>query len=389
MFPAKNRNIILGVVLICLSTILWMGGWSSFSSQLSSLKNTSTAIVSSNTGSWLLSSTALREHTSDPSIPNIVHYVWVLKPNSALEFQFKHFISVYSAFLYLKPDTIYIHTNASSDIISEAKETGNYWTRKILQLPAVTYRHMTMPTHTNRGVRLEALEHISDFARPGIMRDYGGIYLDFDVVPIRDMKALRESGFNNVFGHELNEKVNNGVMLSKKGSRFMDIYDREQHVVFDGGWITHSVELLTTMANALTRLEREVLILERKAFNPDGWHPDYHAALFRSHEPISNSQEVLKDESPNAVGEGLGTVDIENTWSTMKNQTKEEWEINYMMGYVIHASSPHIEPPTADCGDIKWNYVMARRSNYARQVYPAMLHAVKTGVISADEKEHV
>lgn len=48
------------------------------------------------------------------------------------------------------------------------------------------------------------------------------------------MKPLRESGFRNVFGHEFGEKVNNGVMLSVKGSRFMDIFDRDQHEVFSG-----------------------------------------------------------------------------------------------------------------------------------------------------------
>lgn len=306
-------------------------------------------------------------------IPNIVHYVWALKnPEGALEFQFKHFVSIYSSYLYLNPDVIYIHTNARPSAISSAKHGHNsFWTHKVFEIPGVDVRHIEIPTHTKYGAELEHMEHRSDFVRPGILRDFGGIYLDFDVMPIRDMKPLRESGFRNVFGHELGEKVNNGVMLSIKGSRFMEVFDRDQHEVFSGWWIEHSVLQLTRMANALMAVPNEVLILERHAFIPDGWDDDRHARLFRKH----NSQ---------AVGMENGQINLEDIndtgfsyWNWSRSRPRQDWELDYSKSYTIHALSPplHVANRTPDCLEISWDYVMERTSNYAAQIYPAMLDA--------------
>lgn len=315
-------------------------------------------------------------------IPNIVHYVWVLRdPNGDLEFQFKHFASIYSSFLYLHPDTIYVHTNAHPLVIQAAKRTSsNLWTRKILDIPVVEIRSIDIPTHTKYGAELQALEHRSDFVRPAIMRDFGGVYLDFDVVPIRDMKPLRESGFRNVFGHELNEKVNNGVMLSAKGSRLMDIFDRDQHEAFDGWWISHSVHLLTRMANAMMAIPNEVMILERHAFIPDGWDDERHARLFRRHE----TQAKLLDN------EEISWSDVSQDgfsyWNWTKNRSREDWEMDYSKAYTIHALSPplHVANRTPACLEISWEYVMERNSNYAAQIYPAIHHADRTLSIVKD-----
>lgn len=308
------------------------------------------------------------------AIPNIVHYVWVLRDPDAgnLEFKFKHFVSIYSSFLYLRPTTIYVHTNALPSAISAARrDQSGLWTRKIFDIPGVTVRSIEVPTRTRYGTELEALEHRSDFVRPAIMRDFGGIYLDFDVVPIRDMKPLRESGFRNVFGHELNEKVNNGVMLSVKGSRMMDVFDRDQHEAFDGWWISHSVHLLTKMANAMMAIPNEVLILERHAFIPDGWDDERHARLFRRHA----TQAVITDDNKISVddigGEGF------SYWNWTKSAKRQDWEMDYSKAYTVHALSPplHVANRTPACLEISWDYVMERSSNYAAQIYPAMHHA--------------
>lgn len=313
-------------------------------------------------------------------IPNIVHYVWVLRnPDGVLEFEFKHFVSIYSTSLYLRPQKIYLHTNAPPSAVSAARhDTSRLWTRKIFEIPGVTIRIITVPTHTKYGAELKALEHRSDFVRPAIMRDFGGIYLDFDVIPLRDMKPLRESGFRNIFGHELNEKVNNGVMLSAKGSRLMDIFDRDQHEAFDGWWISHSVHLLTRMANAMMAIPNEVMILERHAFIPDGWDDERHARLFRRHETqalIMGDRDISMDEIES---------DSFSYWNWTKSRARQDWEMDYSKAYTIHALSPalYASNRTPACLDISWDYVMERTSNYAAQVYPAMYHADTTMSIS-------
>lgn len=318
----------------------------------------------------------VEEQRSPTVIPNIVHYVWALKePDGALEFKFKHFVSIYSSYLYLRPDTIYVHTNAQPSAIAAAQnDIRNFWTHKVFSIPGVTVRNIEIPTHTKYGALLEHMEHRSDFVRPGILRDYGGIYMDFDVVPLRDMKPLRESGFRNVFGHELGEKVNNGVMMAVKDSRFMDIFDRDQHEVFSGWWIEHSVLQLTRMATALMAIPNEVLILERNAFIPDGFDDERHARLFRRHDTkavgIEEEQLTLNDMG----SEGF------SYWNWSMSRTRQEWELDYSKSYTIHALSPplHVASRTPECLEISWDYVMERTSNYAAQIYPAMVDAGMT-----------
>ncbi|POS74749.1 hypothetical protein DHEL01_v206851 [Diaporthe helianthi] len=230
---------------------------------------------------------------------------------------------------------IYIHTNARPAAIFAAKDDhSNFWTHKVFEIPGLEVRHIEIPTHTKYGAELEHMEHRSDFVRPGILRDFGGIYLDFDVVPIRDMKPLRESGFKNVFGHELGEKVNNGVMLSIKNSRFMDVFDRDQHEVFSGWWIEHSVLQLTRMTNALMTVPNEVLILERHAFIPDGWDDDRHARLFRRHPSqavgIEDRQITLEDMNDTVF----------SYWNWSRSRPRQDWELDYSKSYTIHALSP-------------------------------------------------
>lgn len=43
---------------------------------------------------------------------------------------------------------------------------------------------------------------MSDFVRTQQLYNYGGIYLDADAVPLRDVRKLRESGFANIVGNE-------------------------------------------------------------------------------------------------------------------------------------------------------------------------------------------
>src|SRR5579862_2317354 len=58
-------------------------------------------------------------------IPNIVHFVHLLSPPTRsnpephLNFEFSHFIAIYSAYIYLRPDVIYIHTDADADSANE------------------------------------------------------------------------------------------------------------------------------------------------------------------------------------------------------------------------------------------------------------------------------
>ena len=166
-------------------------------------------------------------NTSQPTIPNLVHYVWLLKDPSELRLSFKVFISIYSAHLFWRPERIYIHTDATPPVIDRARENGTLWTKRILAIPNLTFHHVDVPMTTAKGVEIKWTEHKADFLRLGALREFGGVYLDTDAIPLRDVADLRASGFRNVIGQQLGLAVwatnylNNGVMMAARGSNLM------------------------------------------------------------------------------------------------------------------------------------------------------------------------
>ena len=162
-------------------------------------------------------------------IPNFVHYVWILKDRRDFRLSFKTFISIYSAHVFWHPERIYIHTDAAPEIIdkAKAKASGPPWTKRVLAIPGVTLNHVEAPKSTVKGVEINHLEHKADFLRIAALRDFGGVYLDTDAVPLRDIADLRNSGFANILGGAValsmkhSGYINNGVMMSVPHSTLM------------------------------------------------------------------------------------------------------------------------------------------------------------------------
>jgi hypothetical protein len=330
--------------------------------------------------SWPLEGTLVGDGAP---IPNIVHYVWVMRdPEADFQLQFKHFVSAYSAYLYFHTDRIYIHTDVSDEKIVEARDAGDLWTRKVMNIPNLIVRHVEIPTHSNNGVEIKDVEHRSDFVRPTTMLEFGGVYMDFDVLPIRDVKPLREAGYRNVMGQELHEGINNGIWMSKPGTALMKLFNTEQHRVYDGRWTTHSTVLLTRLSNALVAAEREVLILEKKAFNPTAWNHVDFINLFQPHPenpPLKSPEE--------AAAAGLHPErDAQALYRNWNATEHEEWELDFSSSYVVHAMSPtHHGGNVPGFSDITLDYILSRESNYARAAFPATWHALENRVLEKED----
>src|SRR5436190_1860029 len=82
------------------------------------------------------------------------------------------------------PDRIYIHTDATPDAWHNAKDAGDLWTRRVLAVPGVTPNFVVAPAATKHGVAIERIEHKSDIIRIEALRQFGGLYLDFDAIPL-------------------------------------------------------------------------------------------------------------------------------------------------------------------------------------------------------------
>lgn len=313
-------------------------------------------------------------------IPNIVHYIWILKDPKSLRLDFKFFIAVYSSYLYFQPDTIYLHTDALPNILEHARTSGDEWTQRTLNLPIIKYHHVDAPNVTTKGVPIKLHEHKSDFLRMRIVHEYGGIYLDRDAIPLRDISDLRESRFSNIVGSTLalNTKyssyINNGVMLSAPRSALIEIYMKAAHHFFDGTFA--SIHFLTDLANRLSAIPNEVLILQPLAFSPLSEQHADQVRLFKPHLETSAGLDVLDY----AKGRNMTSCKDMLGWLVEKERFgREEWEMDFSASYVLRAFDGEWIHGWDNVVDL--NYVLARQSNYARAVYPAVAHAMREGVI--------
>ncbi len=326
--------------------------------------------------------------THATEIPNIVHYVWLLRDPRVFRLEFKVFVSVYSSHLYLKPDTIYIHTDSSPEVYKEAKQSGDAWTRRILGLPNVVYNQVNPLSSTNKGIAIKHLEHKADFLRIEALQRFGGLYLDTDAVPLRDITPLRQSGFANILGQNAALKmkhtgyINNGVMMSIPNSNFMDIWHQASHEFFDGRWETASIALLTDLGNRLAAIPHEVLILQPNAFAPMSWELGDQKRLFTPHSDVRAAGGRLHIGNRDPKEEDSCRDKIR--WLQEEERPgKADWEVEFTSTYVLHAFDDHIKKIWGWDHQINLEYVLARQSNYAREVYPAIRHAIAAGIIES------
>ncbi|KAK7967983.1 uncharacterized protein PG986_002260 [Apiospora aurea] len=331
----------------------------------------------------------IADETAAP-IPNLVHYIWLLADPAVLSLDFKVFISVYSAHLFFRPDKIYFHTDASPELWERTKASGGDWSRRVLNLPGLEPKYIDNPRLTTQGVEIDTFGAKSDFVRAYALRDLGGIYLDVDAIPLRDVAPLRRSGFANVVGGAtaLAPKhtgyVNTGVWLSRPHSNLAVLFAAAMDAFYNGVWAI-SVGILTDLAYRLHAVPGEVLIMNPRAFAPASFELADTVRLFRPYAPRfsqgngNDADDGLPKELSNTCADALA-------WLRQREHAPETWKMDFSATYVLHA----FDDDAANVGGgwdgkITLPYVLARQSNYARAVYPAIRHAIKAGVIPVAE----
>ncbi|KAK4126784.1 glycosyltransferase family 32 protein [Parathielavia appendiculata] len=327
-----------------------------------------------------LDPTSLR--AADAPIPNLVHYIWLLANPPVFSLSFKVFVSVYSAHLPL----------------GARKDLCDLWTKRVLNLPGVMPNFIDNPRLTTQGVDIDTFGAKSDFIRADALRTYGGIYLDVDAIPLRDIAPLRNAGFANVVGRAVAMRtkytgfVNTGVWLSRPHSNLAEIFFTAMDAFYNGVWAI-SVDILTDLAFRLHAVPGEVLIVHPRAFAPASWELEDQVRLFQPHiETKRTSSAAVLDRHEGAAAAMLPS-ELRNTcqdalaWlaEREKKGRVESWEIDFSATYVLHAFDDYADQIQGWDGNITLQYVLARQSNYARAVFPAVSHAVQAGIISKEE----
>jgi hypothetical protein len=230
-------------------------------------------------------------------IPSIVHYVHIKQdPNTVLNFHFAHFLTLYASFVYINPARIYIHTDYNETEMAAAAQNGGKWTKRVLTtFPDLVKFNLVVPPQFAGPLetqRIDAIQHKSDFIRWDEIAKYGGIYLDWDVVPLRPLTPLLNAGFTFVGGRQyggkdedgqLNGTINNGAFMTKANNAMARIIVREQTAGFTGKWASN-LQLMTSVAERLVSIPGQALLCDRHAFAPTHWFAESKDALFLPNE---------------------------------------------------------------------------------------------------------
>ncbi|KAK8064109.1 hypothetical protein PG996_008761 [Apiospora saccharicola] len=293
-------------------------------------------------------------------IPNIVHYIWLLADPTVLSLDFKVFISVYSAHLFFRPDKVYFHTDASPELWERTKASGSDWSRRVLNLPNVEPKYIDNPRLTTKGVEIDTFGAKSDFIRAYALRDLGGIYLDVDATPCATWRPCA------------------GPALPTSWAA-MDAF-------YNGVWAI-SVGILTDLAYRLHAVPGEVLIMNPRAFAPASFELADTIRLFRPYRDAIPFPSAGNNDDDGPPQELTNTCSDALAWLRQREQhAAEPWKMDFSATYVLHAFDDDASEVGGGWdGKITLPYVLARRSNYARAVYPAIHHAIKAGVIPAEE----
>ncbi|KAJ4345005.1 hypothetical protein N0V95_005996, partial [Ascochyta clinopodiicola] len=206
----------------------------------------------------------------DDPIPSIVHYVYIKKDaDSVMKFPFASFLTIFASVMYIKPTQIYIHTDFNETEIRNASARGDRWTRAVINTfpDILRWNEVYVPNFAgpNENQRISAIQHKSDFIRWDTIVKIGGIYLDWDVVPLRPLTPLLNAGFAFVGGRQyggaledgsVNGTINNGAFMTKPNSTMARLIVREQHASFNGAWASN-LRSMTTIAEHLVTIPNQ------------------------------------------------------------------------------------------------------------------------------------
>lgn len=126
------------------------------------------------------------------TVPKIVHFI-ILQNTPDTELTMVAYLAVKSAHEMLKPEKIMLHYHN----LPKGK-----WMD--LARPFLTLREVEIPKETH-GIPVNRVEHQSDVIRLEILKEFGGIYLDTDIISLQNIDHLLnetmvmgQQGYSNV-----------------------------------------------------------------------------------------------------------------------------------------------------------------------------------------------
>jgi len=158
-------------------------------------------------------------------IPKIIHFIFV----GGRPFSFIHYLAVYTAWKVNRPDKMFFHYTV------EPKE--EWWGKA---KPYLTLNKIDAPIEIC-GNPLTRPSHQSDIVRMEMLKTYGGIYLDLDIICINPFDPLLKREF--AMGLMRNRGLGSGVILSKPNAPFLSMWLARYKDFDSSSYDVHSVVL--------------------------------------------------------------------------------------------------------------------------------------------------
>ncbi|GFO30839.1 hypothetical protein PoB_005734400 [Plakobranchus ocellatus] len=140
-------------------------------------------------------------------VPNVVYFVIF----GTYMFQFWHYVAVMAAKRHISPSAIYV--------IGDQHPVGRWWQRVLRDVHGVRFIYRELPQNIS-GIDVKFRHHLSDIVRLQILYMNGGIYLDADMVVVRDLEPLLD--YDITLGMvENGTGMGNAFIVTKRGSPFL------------------------------------------------------------------------------------------------------------------------------------------------------------------------
>ena len=160
----------------------------------------------------------------------------------------------------------------------------------------------------------------------------------------------------------------------------MKAYHALQDSVFQPHrWALHATDLLTTLGREFQTPDHQVLILPHDTFFPFGWFAEDLKEIYQVH-----------NDSGKTVINNKNSQDFDDFVAHFELDQPETWQKDWRSSFVLHGWTSGIETQMDDqargemfgeFGGITVDYVLAKNSNFARAVYPAVKHALDNGYL--------
>ncbi|ORX36844.1 hypothetical protein BD324DRAFT_579948 [Kockovaella imperatae] len=226
-------------------------------------------------------------------IPNIVHYVYGLDPDSTREdFPYYAYLAMRSALVTLKPEKVLFHC---------LYEPRGYWWSRVVnwegwvddegQRKGLVEIHRardvtTIGSHKNPVTKFA---HKADIIRLEVLLQHGGIYLDIDTFILRSFSKHSLLAYDTVMAMEaaqwdLGDSMDpkglcNGIIVARKGATFLERW-LETYETFNGHkWADHSVHMPWVLAKLYPET---ITVLSNRAFFWPLWISSHISLVYKS-----------------------------------------------------------------------------------------------------------